>query len=164
MYALHLHASPHVNFNIKRSGWSGYIPRSNTALFHLLLLSRSQSVSECTHKKRDVDGLVPSWVVNPLPALCHTQQINLKATTLSKLSRTSVSLHGHEGSFWQPSLHEQASDDTSLEDRSKKTWRTQAINDINTPLQRQYSDRGVNIWVTSYYPNLINHCSCYNLV
>lgn len=53
----------------KRTGLRRCIPWSNIALFHLPFLSRSQPVSECARKKRDVDGLLPFWVVNPLPAV-----------------------------------------------------------------------------------------------
>lgn len=63
-----------------------------------------------------------------------TQQINMEVITLSKLSRTSVSLclHRHKASFKQQSLRKLTSDDTSRENTSNETWRTQEFIEINT--------------------------------
>ena len=117
----------------KKTGLSGYIPTSNISVsLAVLCHARSQShivPNKKKHKKRDVDGLVPFWVVNPLYAV-HNRSIwkwwgrPNSAGTLSLTAMKDVFLWR----LWQPPTV------TLTVNGSQGTLRTQPNNGKNTQM------------------------------
>ena len=98
--------------------------------------------------KRDVDGLVPFWAVNPLPTLCRAEQICIKMTCL-KWKRNEWPLSSSVFTvikwyfLWSLRRTSQITSEQWAE-RSKRAWRTRPISDIHTQLELKYWDTGVN--------------------